>query len=109
MSDSCIICECEAVDTADWYYCEKTCEYICPWCVKEMYNIKQEREAELDNYRKNMTNEEKIKINMELLKYPIQTGTPRPAVYCKICKKSYIDFCMKHHNIPNSWELKSFG
>ena len=25
------------------------------------------------------------------------TGTPRPYVYCKICKKIYMDFCIKGH------------
>ena len=40
MSDVCLICECEAVDNSDWYYCEKNCEYICPWCVEDMEKIK---------------------------------------------------------------------
>ena len=30
-------------------------------------------------------------------KCKIMTGTPRPGVYCKICKKEYIDFCIKGH------------
>ena len=34
------------------------------------------------------------------------TGTPRPSVYCNICKKEYIDFCIEHHGITNSWELR---
>ena len=36
----------------------------------------------------------------------IKTGTPRPSVYCKICKKDYLDFCFEHHGIKDSWELK---
>lgn len=34
------------------------------------------------------------------------TGTPRPAIYCKICKESYLDPCVIHYKIPNSWELR---
>lgn len=34
------------------------------------------------------------------------TGTPRPAIYCKICEESYLDFCTHHYKIENSWELK---
>ena len=44
MTDSCIVCECDAIDTSDWYYCAKTCEYVCPWSVKEMHDIKISRE-----------------------------------------------------------------
>lgn len=36
----------------------------------------------------------------------VLTGTPRPSVYCKICKIKYIDPCFMHYYIPNSWELK---
>lgn len=36
----------------------------------------------------------------------IVTGTQRPAVYCKICKKGYIDFCLSHCAIIGSWELR---
>ena len=25
------------------------------------------------------------------------TGTPRPYVWCKICKKIYMDFCIEGH------------
>lgn len=31
------------------------------------------------------------------------TGIPRPTVWCKICKKSYLDFCPKLHK---DWELR---
>ena len=33
----------------------------------------------------------------------IKTGTPRPYVWCKICKKGYIDFCILGHK---DFELK---
>ena len=31
------------------------------------------------------------------------TGTPRPGVFCKICKEIYMDFCIKGHK---DFELK---
>ena len=34
------------------------------------------------------------------------TGTPRKHPYCLICKESYMDFCMKHHHIKGSWEMR---
>ncbi len=34
------------------------------------------------------------------------TGTPRKHPYCLICKKSYMDFCMLHHGIKGSWEMR---
>lgn len=37
------------------------------------------------------------------------TGTPRNPVYCKICQVEYIDFCMKHCGIPDSWEVRRKG
>lgn len=37
------------------------------------------------------------------------TGTPRPAIYCKVCKVSYIDPCVFHSNFPDSWELDYSG
>lgn len=43
MSDACIVCECEAVDTSDWFYCRKIAEYVCPWCIKEMWQIRDRR------------------------------------------------------------------
>ena len=33
-----------------------------------------------------------------------KTGTYRSPVYCKICKKEYLDICSKH---PNDWEIKN--
>ena len=36
----------------------------------------------------------------------IKTGTKRKHFYCKICKESYLDFCVEHFNIPNSWEMR---
>lgn len=35
----------------------------------------------------------------------IITGTPRPAIHCKICKKSYIDPCIYHSGVKDSWVL----
>ncbi len=37
------------------------------------------------------------------------TGTPRPDIYCKVCVTSYIDPCVLHCSIPNSWELDYSG
>jgi len=37
MTDSCLICETDAISLDDWYICEMTTEVICPWCVKEAY------------------------------------------------------------------------
>jgi len=37
------------------------------------------------------------------------TGTYRPAIYCKICKESYIDPCVLHYMIKGSWELDYSG
>jgi hypothetical protein len=34
------------------------------------------------------------------------TGTPRQHPYCLICKESYMDFCMLHHHINGSWEMR---
>ena len=31
----------------------------------------------------------------------IITGTPRPYIYCLVCNKDYIDFCIKGH-----WEFE---
>ena len=36
----------------------------------------------------------------------IITGTPRPTIYCKICKKEFMDLCFEHCSVPNSWELR---
>ena len=33
------------------------------------------------------------------------TGTKRPGIHCKICKKTYLDPCVIHYGIKNSWEL----
>ncbi len=41
MTDCCIVCETEAVDNADWYYCEKSTEFICPWCVEDIHKIRE--------------------------------------------------------------------
>lgn len=40
MSDACIVCECEAVDTEEWYFNKKIHEFVCPWCVKDMKIVK---------------------------------------------------------------------
>jgi len=34
------------------------------------------------------------------------TGTPRKHPYCLICQEMYMDFCMEHHNIKGSWEMR---
>jgi len=39
------------------------------------------------------------------MKDKIITGTPRHPIYCKICKKEYIDMCTKHYMIKGSWRL----
>lgn len=44
MVDACKVCECEAVDTTNWFFCEAEQEYVCPWCVKEMYKLKDHKE-----------------------------------------------------------------
>ena len=41
MTDSCIVCETEPIDDSDWYRCESIMEVVCPWCVKDMHNIKE--------------------------------------------------------------------
>ena len=41
MSDACIICECEAVDTEEWFFNKKIHEFVCPWCIKDMHKIKE--------------------------------------------------------------------
>jgi len=41
MTDACIVCETEPIDDSDWYRCESTMEVVCPWCVKDMHNIKE--------------------------------------------------------------------
>ena len=33
-----------------------------------------------------------------------KTGTYRSPIYCKICKKEYLDPCSKH---PNEWEIRN--
>ncbi len=43
---------------------------------------------------------------MKRIRHPIKTGIIRPYVYCKICKKGYLDFCIEHHGIEGSWELR---
>lgn len=48
-----------------------------------------------------------IKMRQRMTKDKIhKTGTPRPSVYCKICKKRYLDFCMVHHG-EGTWELRN--
>ena len=41
MTDSCFICQCEAIDISDWYFNEKNYEFICPWCVKDMEKLRE--------------------------------------------------------------------
>ena len=41
MSDACYICQTEAVDTEDWYFNEKSHEYVCPWCVRDLISIRK--------------------------------------------------------------------
>ena len=36
----------------------------------------------------------------------VMTGTPRQHPYCFICKESYMDFCILHHHINGSWEMR---
>ena len=49
MTDTCIICETDAISLDDWYLQIKSAhgkiaviECICPWCVKDMIKIKIE-------------------------------------------------------------------
>ena len=44
MTDACINCECEAVDTEEWYFNKVSMEYICPWCVQEMHKLKEHKD-----------------------------------------------------------------
>jgi len=48
MTDSCIICQTEAIDLTDWfiksyevYGQTAVIECICPWCVKEVHQIQE--------------------------------------------------------------------
>lgn len=39
MADCCIVCECEAVSVEYWYYCRKTCEWVCNACVEDAHKV----------------------------------------------------------------------
>ena len=48
MTDSCIICETDADNLDDWYVqfemshgLVAIIECVCPWCVKDMYEIRK--------------------------------------------------------------------
>ena len=35
MTDYCVICFTEAVDSTDWFYNDKKCEHICHLCIED--------------------------------------------------------------------------
>lgn len=41
MADNCIICECEAIDTKEWFFNEYNYEFICNFCVKDLHDISE--------------------------------------------------------------------
>ena len=44
-----------------------------------------------------------IKENDQKLRFD---NSQRKPVFCRICQREYIDFCSKHCNIPDSWEVR---
>lgn len=41
MTDSCLICQTEPIESDDWFLNPITLEVICPWCVKDMVTVKE--------------------------------------------------------------------
>lgn len=46
MADFCIICLTEAVSIEDWYYNEKSTEFVCPWCKDNLISIRKTLEVD---------------------------------------------------------------